>query len=86
MSVLIGKKDKKGNIYYTLSDLPKIHILTEFFKYGFYVALIIWICGICFSTFYDGSAAIRIAVIVVTLCIYIFFVVGKAVVDSKYAK
>ena len=79
--MLIGKKDKKGNIYYTLSDLPKIHILTEFFKYGFYVALIIWICGICFSTFYDGSAAIRIAVIVVTLCIYIFFVVGKAVVE-----
>lgn len=84
--MFIGKKDKEGNIYYTFSDIPKIHILTEFFKYGFYVTLVIWLCGICFSTFYDGSAAIRIAVIVVTLCIYIFFVVGKAVVDSKYGK
>lgn len=35
--MFIGKKDKEGNIYYTFSDLPKIHILTEFFKYGFYV-------------------------------------------------
>lgn len=84
--MFIGKRTKEGNIYYTLSDIPKIHILTELFKYGFYVALIIWICGICFSTFYDGSVTIRTAVIVVTLCIYIFFVVGKVVVDNKYGK
>ena len=81
-----GKKDKKGNIYYTFKDIPKIHILTEFFKYGFYIALVIWMCGICFSTFYDGSVAIRIAVIVVTLSIYIFFVLGKAVVERKFGK
>lgn len=86
LSVFIGKKDEEGNIYYTLSDIPKIHILTEFFRYGFYGALAIWFCGICFSIFYDGLAAIRISVIVVTLCIYIFFVIGKAVVDSKYGK
>lgn len=84
--MLIGKKDEKGNIYYTFKDIPKIHILTEFFKYGFYVALAIWMCGICFSTFYEGSAVIRVAVIIVSLCIYILFVVGKAVVDSKYCK
>ena len=63
----IGKKDKNGKRYYTFKDIPKIHKLTEFFKYGFYVALIIWMCGICFSTFYEGSAAIRLEVIVVTL-------------------
>lgn len=84
--MFIGKRDKEGSIYYTLRDIPKIHILTEFFKYGFYVALIIWFCGICFSTFYAASATIRIAVIVVTLCIYIFFVIGKAVLDSKFGK
>lgn len=84
--MFIGKKDKEGNIYYIFSDLPKIHMLTEFFKYGFYVAIVIWLCGICFSIFYDGLAAIKIAVIVVTFCIYIFFVIGKAVVDSKYEK
>lgn len=84
--MFIGKKDKEGSTYYTFSDIPKIHMLTEFFKYGFYVALIIWFCGVCFSTFYDGLAAIRIAVIVVTLCIYIFFVIGKAVLDSKFGK
>ena len=84
--MFIGKKDKSGNIYYTLKDIPKIHKLTEFFKYGFYIALIICLCGISFSTFYNGSAAIRIEIIVVSLYIYIFFVVGKAVVDSKYGK
>ncbi|MBD5548127.1 MAG: hypothetical protein HDQ97_12120 [Lachnospiraceae bacterium] len=82
----IGKNDKNGNRYYTFKGIPKIHILTEFFKYGFYIALVIWICGICFSTFYDGSVAIRITVIVVTLSIYIFFVLGKAVVDNKFGK
>ena len=82
----IGKRDKSGKKYYTFKDIPKIHILTEIFKYGFYVALAIWMCGICFSTFYEGSAVVRIVVIVVTLCIYIFFVIGKAVVDSKFGK
>ena len=82
----IGRKDKNGKRYYTFADIPKIHILTEFFKYGFYVALAIWMCGICFSTFYEGLAVVRIVVIIVTLCVYIFFVIGKAVVDSKYCK
>ena len=82
----IGKKDKSGKRYYTFKDILKIHKLTEFFKYGFYVALIIWMCGICFSTFYEGSAVIRITVIIVSLCIYIFFVIGKVVVESKYCK
>ena len=71
--MFIGKMGKSRNVYYTLKDIPKIHILTEFFKYGFYIALIIWLCGICFSTFYDGLVAIRIAVIIATLCIHIFF-------------
>ena len=63
-----------------------LYILTEFFKYGFYVALAIWMYGICFSTFYEGSAVVRIVVIVVTFCVYISFVIGKAVVYSKYCK
>ncbi len=84
--MFIGKKDKNGNIVYTLKDIPKIHMLTEFFKYGFHVSLIIWFCGICFSIFYNESAVIRIAVIVITLCVYIFFVIGKAVVENKYCK
>lgn len=82
--MFIGKKDEYGIKYYTFEDIPKIHKLTEFFKYGFYVALVMWFCGICILTFYDGSVAIRIVVIVVTLCIYIFFVIGKAVLDSEF--
>ena len=46
----------------------------------------IWMCGICFYTFYEGSAVVRIVVIVVTFCVYISFVIGKAVVYSKYCK
>lgn len=82
----IDETDGKVNIFDVFKDILKICKLDTFFKYGFYVALIIWICGICFSTFYDGSAAIRIVVIVVTLCNYIFFVIGKAVLDSKFGK
>lgn len=82
----IDRKDKNGKRYYTFEDIPKIHKLTNFFKYGFQIALAIWMCGICFSTFYEGSAVVRIVVIIVTLCVYIFFVIGKAVVDSKYCK
>ena len=82
----IGKRDEKGNIYYTFEDIPKIYKLTEFFRYGFYIALIIWMCGICFSTFYNGSTAIRVVVIVISLCIYIFFVIGKALVENKFGK
>lgn len=49
--MFIGKKDKEGNIYYTFSDLPKIHILTEVFKYGFYVSMVIWFCEFVFQHF-----------------------------------
>lgn len=84
--MFIGKKDKYGNIYYTLKDIPKIHMLTEFFKYGFYASLAILFCGICFSTFYNGAAVIRMVAIVVSLFVYIFFVIGKEVVENKYCK
>ncbi len=84
--MFIGKKDKKGNIYYTFKDIPKIHILTEFFKYGFYVSSIIWMCGICFSMFYSGSTVIRVAIIVISFCIYIFFAIGKSIIERKFGK
>lgn len=84
--MIIGNKDENGNIYYTFKDILKIHTLTEIFRYGFYVALAIWMCGVCFSTFYNGSVVIRIAVIVILFSFYIFFAVGKAVVESKFGK
>lgn len=44
----IGKKDKNGNRYYTFEDISKINKLTEFFKYGYYIAFAIWICEFVF--------------------------------------
>lgn len=84
--MIIGKKDKYRNTYYSFKDIPKIHKLTTFFEYGFYVSFIIWILGICFAMFSEVVVGIKIAVIIATLCIYIFFVIGKAVVESKFGK
>jgi hypothetical protein len=84
--LFIGKKDEKGNIYYTFKDIPKIHKLSTFFRYGFYIALIIWMCGICFSMFYNGSSVIKVTVITISLCIYIFFAIEKSIMESKFGR
>lgn len=84
--MIIGKKDKYGNIYYSFKDIPKIHRLGIFFRYGFYVSLIIWLCGICFVMFSEMAAGIKIAVIIITLGIYVFFVVGKVILESKFGR
>lgn len=82
--MFIGKKDEYGIKYYTFEDIPKIHKLTEFFDHAVKIASFVWMCGLCFSVLYDGSAAIRIVVALVTLCSYIFFVIGKAVLDTEF--
>jgi|GEM_PF-5406233 len=82
----IGKRDAYGKTYYTFKDLFKIHRLSIFFRYGFYVSLAIWMCGMCFAMFSEVAAGIKIAVIVSTFGIYDFFVVGKSVMESKYRK
>ena len=50
----IGRKDKNGKRYYTFKDIPKIHKLTEFFKYGFYIAFAIWLCEFIFVSLYNA--------------------------------
>lgn len=84
--MFIGKKDKYGIIYYSFKDVVKIHRLSIFFRYGFYVSLIIWMCGICFAMFSEVSEGIKVAVVVITLCIYIFFAIGKGVMEQKFEK
>lgn len=81
--MFIGKKDKYGITYYSFTDVVKIHRLSLFFRYGFYVSLVIWMCGMCFAMFSKVTAGIKIAVIVITFCIYVFFLVGKSVIESK---
>ena len=82
----IGKKDKNGKRYYTFKDIPKIHKLTEFFKYGFYIAVVIGMCEFAFVSFYNGSNVIKVIVMVILLAIYEFFVIGKVVVERKFGK
>lgn len=60
--------------------------ILKFFRTGFYISMIIWMCGMCFSMFSDASARIKIAVIVITLVIYTFFVVGKGIVEDKWRR
>lgn len=55
----------------------------RFFRCGFYVSLIVWICGVYIPMFMDVSAWIKIAVILITLSNYIFFTIGKSVVEKE---
>ncbi|MCI9127817.1 MAG: hypothetical protein HFG28_11660 [Eubacterium sp.] len=82
----IDKKDKNENRYYTFKDIPKIHKLTEFFKYGFYIAFAIWLCEFIFVSLYNGSEVIKIIVTVILLGIHSLFVIGKVVVERKFGK
>ena len=82
----IGRKDKNGKRYYTFKDIPKIHKLTEFFKYGFYIAFAIWLCEFIFVSLYNGSEVIKIIVTVILLGIHSLFVIGKVVIERKFGK
>lgn len=82
----IGKKDKNGKRYYTFEDIPKIHILTEFFKYGFHIAAVIGVCEFAFVTFYSGSEVIKTIIAVVSLGLHYFFIIGKVIVERKFGK
>lgn len=66
---------------YTTKDIKRL----KFFRYGFYISLIIWMCGISFA-FSEASVMKKIIVIVVTLCIYLFFVIGKSVIEANFAR
>ena len=81
--MLFRKKDKYGLPYYTFKDLVRLNRINTFFAYGFYVALIIWICGMCFVMFSEASAGIKIAVDVGTFLIFMFLVMGKVVIETQ---
>ena len=67
-----------------LADIVKMYRLLIFFKYGYYISLLIWMCGMCFSMFRGASAEIKIAVILATLGVYVFFTSGKEYWMEKY--
>ncbi len=60
--------------------------IRKFFRHGFYVSLAVWMYGICFSMSYDGSVVIKVVAIIITFCIYLFFAVGKIIMESKYGE
>ena len=84
--MFIGKKYKYGMKHNSVKDIVKIHKLYLFFRIGFYISLIVWMCGMCFSMFSSTPVGIRIAVILITLGIYIFFTIGKGIVEDKWRK
>lgn len=74
------QKVKKTDI--SKKEFAKLRRWSKFFEYGFCVSLVGWTCGMCFAMFSEASAIIRLIVIVVTLVIYICFVIGKAVMET----
>lgn len=84
--MFIEKKDKCAKTYYSLKDVVKIYRLSIFFRYGFYVSLIIWVCGLTASQIIETSVGVKIVLIMIPLCVYIFFVIGKSVIEDKLRK
>lgn len=60
--------------------------LRTFFIIGFLISSVIWLCGMCFSLFSDASLEIKIAVILITAGIMLFFAVGKSVVEKELSQ
>lgn len=67
---------------YTTKEIKRM----KFFRYGFYISLAVWMCGICFTMFSEVSVIMKLIIIAVTLGIYLFFVVGKAIMEADFVR
>ena len=54
----------------------------KIFTVGFYISLILWMCGMVASMIIKDTA-IKLLVIIVPLAIYWFFLIGKSIIEEK---
>nr|DAX04089.1 MAG TPA: hypothetical protein [Bacteriophage sp.] len=52
------------------------------FTYGFYIGMILWMCGLVASMIVD-NAIMKILLIFIPLAIYQFFTIGKGIIEDK---
>lgn len=58
----------------------------KFIKYGFYISLILWTCGLVISMFIVQGTVARILFILIPFVIYIFFAISKGIIEDKKEK
>lgn len=54
----------------------------KIFTYGFYIGMILWMCGLVASMIVDNDI-MKILLIFVPLAIYQFFTIGKGIIEDK---
>ncbi len=54
----------------------------KIFTYGFYIGMILWMCGLVASMIVDNDI-MKILLIFIPLAIYQFFTIGKGIIEDK---
>lgn len=54
----------------------------KFFTYGFYISMVVWVCGLVASLIVD-NVTIKMLLIFIPLAIYQFFTIGKSIIEDK---
>lgn len=54
----------------------------KIFTYGFYIGMILWMCGLVASMIVD-NVIMKIFLIFIPLVIYQFFTIGKGIIEDK---
>lgn len=57
----------------------------KIFTYGFYIGMILWICGLVVSMIVE-NVTMKILLILIPLAIYWFFIIGKSIIEDKIKK
>lgn len=55
---------------------------SKFFTYGFYIGMILWMCGLVVSMIVE-NVTIKMLLIFIPLTIYEFFAIGKGIIEDK---
>lgn len=54
----------------------------KIFTYGFYIGMILWMCGLVASMIVE-NVTMKILLILIPLAIYWFFLIGKSIIKDK---
>lgn len=54
----------------------------KIFTYGFYIGMILWMCGLVASMIVE-NVTMKILLILIPLAIYWFFLIGKSIIEDK---
>lgn len=57
----------------------------KIFTYGFYIGMILWMCGLVVSMILD-NITMKMLLIFIPLAIYQFFTIGKGIIEDKIKK